>query len=95
MNSRAAKQPDTKDGGARRASHSVIIIVALFVVAALAAVLARGTATPQSAGAPRATDTVSHPTVARPTATVTPTPQLIQLVVAHTNDTWGYLYPCG
>lgn len=27
--------------------------------------------------------------------TPTPTPEPIELVVLHTNDTWGYVFPCG
>jgi len=32
-----------------------------------------------------------------PTAppTPTPTPEPLELVVLHTNDTWGYVFPCG
>jgi len=25
----------------------------------------------------------------------TPTPEPLELVVLHTNDTWGYVFPCG
>jgi hypothetical protein len=32
--------------------------------------------------------------IARP-PTVTPTPSPLQLTIIHTNDTWGYLLPCG
>ncbi len=36
---------------------------------------------------------------ARPASTVslvpTPAPQPLQLTILHTNDTWGYLLPCG
>ncbi len=24
-----------------------------------------------------------------------PTPEPLELVVLHTNDTWGYIFPCG
>lgn len=34
------------------------------------------------------------PTPTRP-PTPTPTPQPITLTVLHTNDTWGYVRPCG
>jgi 2',3'-cyclic-nucleotide 2'-phosphodiesterase (5'-nucleotidase family) len=29
------------------------------------------------------------------TATLAPTPRPIELIVLHTNDTWGYSEPCG
>ncbi|MCS7286965.1 MAG: hypothetical protein RMK30_08075 [Anaerolineae bacterium] len=37
----------------------------------------------------------SPPEKAYPALTPTPTPQPLELVVLHTNDTWGYVLPCG
>ncbi|MBK9234302.1 MAG: hypothetical protein IPO15_26585 [Anaerolineae bacterium] len=31
----------------------------------------------------------------RPQPAATPAPQPLRLVLLHTNDTWGYLWPCG
>ncbi len=43
---------------------------------------------PADAPSPPAT---SIPTVLPPTAS----PQPLELTILHTNDTWGYLLPCG
>ncbi|MCR4407878.1 MAG: hypothetical protein NUW24_13330 [Anaerolineae bacterium] len=57
------------------------------------AVIAGSTSAP--ATAPTAT-TAAMPTLPpTPTITPTPRPRAISLTILHTNDTWGYVWPCG
>ena len=77
---------------------TVIVVVILFVIAALSTLLLRGPATakmaPATAERGSAAMTAESPTeTATSPATATPPP--LRLAVAHTNDTWGYLYACG
>ncbi len=80
----------------RERAGKVITVVALFVVLALAVVIGRGLAGSDDVSQGTVSEAAaSAPTeVSRP-ATATPTALPISLAVAHTNDTWGYLYPCG
>jgi len=80
----------------RERAGRVIAVVALFVVLALAVVIGRGLAGSDDVSQGTVSEAAaSAPTeVARP-PTITPTAPPISLAVAHTNDTWGYLYPCG
>ena len=57
------------------------------------AVLTGGASTPGNAPT---TATAATPTPP-PTSTITPTrrPRAISITILHTNDTWGYVQPCG
>ncbi|MDY7039621.1 MAG: hypothetical protein SVX38_02015 [Chloroflexota bacterium] len=62
------------------------------------AVLVSSTPTPTLTMAATATSPAPTPTpTAPPTDSPTPsaTPQPITLTILHTNDTWGYVLPCG
>jgi hypothetical protein len=58
--------------------------VAIFVLVALAAAIF---GTPAGRGAAPAPTT--------PPSELRPTPQPVAITILHTNDTWGYLLPCG
>lgn len=69
---------------ARHLRRSVAAIALL-----LLAVLSACQAAPLTAPAPGAVQP------APPPPPETPAPQPLRLVILHTNDTWGYLWPCG
>jgi len=79
-------------------NHSPVQIVSRFTCLALATIVGLTCLTACSQPAPKP----GHPSplaspdkspVASPAVTLSPAS--FQLTVLHTNDTWGYLFPCG
>ncbi|MBC7252193.1 MAG: hypothetical protein H5T62_18185 [Anaerolineae bacterium] len=84
------------------------VLETLFVAAAGLGMLFVGWAAfleraPQPSPTPTATATAVAAATSSPTPTSTPTaspsptsePSAFELTILHTNDTWGYVYPCG
>jgi 2',3'-cyclic-nucleotide 2'-phosphodiesterase (5'-nucleotidase family) len=79
-------------------NHSPVQVVSRFTCLALATIvgLACLTACSQPAPKPGHPSPLASPAkspVASPAVTLPPAS--FQLTVLHTNDTWGYLFPCG
>ena len=97
MNKNLSNQSHSESPGkSRRKLNIVWFFVAAFVLLAGGIVIWRSTAGPTAPLSPATSESKAQfPTaIARP-PTLTPTPPPLSLVVMHTNDTWGYLYPCG
>lgn len=83
------------DPSASKSGFPVALAVGAFLLGAVGILLWRILTAPVGGdasavtGQPTAGDLVARP----PTAS--PTHMPIVLGIAHTNDTWGYLYPCG
>jgi len=70
-------------------------LIALAILAGVAAGLMACRAPASPIEQPTSDSEIHAPTsIARP-PTPTPTPFALSLTVVHTNDTWGYLLPCG
>ena len=52
-------------------------------------------APPTSTSQPTVTQIAKSTPTPEPTDTPRPTPAPLSLTIVHTNDTWGYLDPCG
>lgn len=83
------------DSSAPRSSPVIAIAVGLFLLAAVGVLLWRMLTAPAGGETLTASGgTAAGNLVARP-PTASPTAQPLTLGIAHTNDTWGYLFPCG
>lgn len=97
MNENLSRHASSESPTKGRHKWNIIwFIVAAFVLLAGGVVIWRSVAGPTAPLAPATSESKAQfPTaIARP-PTLPPTPPPIRLVVMHTNDTWGYLYPCG
>lgn len=91
---------DTSDSKGKKTAGKqtglVIALVAAFVILALAVVIGREVIGSDGASQEAAGTVMAEaPTQAVASPTPSPLPQPLSLAVVHTNDTWGYLYPCG
>lgn len=78
-----------------RSSPVIAMAVGVFVLAAVGVMLWRAFSLPAGGEAPAPAPTPAEQgQIARP-PTVSPTRSALVLGIAHTNDTWGYLFPCG
>lgn len=83
------------DPSARKSGLAMPFAVGVFLLVAVGVLVWRIVTAPAGGEASVATSQPSAGNlVARP-PTASPTPMPIVLGIAHTNDTWGYLYPCG
>ncbi|MBC7241935.1 MAG: hypothetical protein H5T60_05765 [Anaerolineae bacterium] len=85
----------TRGTVARRPGLIMALAVGAFLLGALGVLLWRVLGAPAGAEMPIAGGgTAAGNLVARP-PTQSPTAAPLTLGIAHTNDTWGYLFPCG
>ncbi|MGC8827350.1 MAG: hypothetical protein ACP5TV_10140 [Anaerolineae bacterium] len=86
---------ETERTAGRRPGLITALAVGAFLLGALGVLLWRVLGAPAGAGTPIAGGgSTADSLVARPPIE-SPTTAPLTLGIAHTNDTWGYLFPCG